>query len=214
MTTAPVPDDDSYPPNWRPREAVERDNALEAPAVEAWLGIALQHRVRKARRPHPQAHTDADQHDAHPLSPMPDGSSTRSSACGVAPPTSLSNILASRAEAGLGVTPSPTSQSVGGGRAGRPRHPREGGQAARADRRRQVGHRGTPASCASASSRAVAVAATGDPDGLGAPLPGGPSCPVSATGRPATRYPPGWSGRPSRWSSTTAPCWSSNRPRR
>jgi hypothetical protein len=35
--TSTEPDDSSYPPSWRPREAVERDNALEPLAIERHL---------------------------------------------------------------------------------------------------------------------------------------------------------------------------------
>jgi hypothetical protein len=35
MTTEPV--DDSYPAEWKPREAVERDKALDPTEAELWL---------------------------------------------------------------------------------------------------------------------------------------------------------------------------------
>lgn len=35
VVTEPV--DDSYPASWTPKEVRDRDDALEAPAVEAWL---------------------------------------------------------------------------------------------------------------------------------------------------------------------------------
>jgi hypothetical protein len=39
MSTEPEPAvDDSYPPSWRPREAIERDNALNLTEAELWLG--------------------------------------------------------------------------------------------------------------------------------------------------------------------------------
>ena len=36
--TSTEPVDDSYPASWRPREAVERENALDPLEAELWLG--------------------------------------------------------------------------------------------------------------------------------------------------------------------------------
>jgi uncharacterized protein YdaT len=53
MTTAPEPDDDSYPSNWKPREAVERDRAIDLTEAELWLGslspAELQLALQRAR---------------------------------------------------------------------------------------------------------------------------------------------------------------------
>jgi hypothetical protein len=52
MTTT-EPTDDSYPASWRPREAVERDRALDPTEAELWLGslspAELQATLKRAR---------------------------------------------------------------------------------------------------------------------------------------------------------------------
>jgi hypothetical protein len=92
MTTTEPPDD-SYPSNWRPREAVERDRALDPTEAELWLGslspAELQATLKRARGPELTMRintTLVSLADAQRLCAAVEG-------CGVTVPKTLSDVL-------------------------------------------------------------------------------------------------------------------------
>jgi len=92
MTTTEPPDD-SYPSNWRPREAVERDRALDPTEAELWLGslspAELQATLKRARGPELTMRintTLVSLADAQRLCAAVEG-------CGVTIPKTLSDVL-------------------------------------------------------------------------------------------------------------------------